>query len=84
MLEANSIALLNTLSETIDRLTAARDALRDHGSVSVLVEDGHRARRKYEQIAGAAPQAITEVQIGSDGWQEQLRKQAHQAKVWVG
>ena len=84
MLEANSISLLNTLSETIDRLVAARDALRDHGSVSVLVEAGHRARLKYEAIAGAAPEPITGVRIGEDGWQEQLRRQAHQAKVWVG
>ncbi|ALG83440.1 prephenate dehydrogenase [Gordonia phthalatica] len=84
MLEANSISLLNTLSETIDRLVAARDALRDHGSVSVLVEAGHRARLKYEAIAGADPEPITGVRIGDDGWQEHLRKQAHQAKVWVG
>lgn len=84
MLEANSISLLNTLSETIDRLVAARDALRDHGTVSVLVEAGHRARLKYEAIAGAAPEPITGVRVGDDGWQERLRKQAHQAKVWTG
>ncbi|MBM7368301.1 prephenate dehydrogenase [Gordonia hydrophobica] len=83
MLEANSISLLNTLSETIDRLVAARDALRDHGSVAVLVDAGHRARLKYEAIAGAAPEPITGVRVGEDDWAEQLRRQAHQARVWM-
>ncbi|EGD53359.1 prephenate dehydrogenase [Gordonia neofelifaecis] len=84
MLEANSIALLNTLSETIDRLTAARDALRDNGDVAAIVDDGHRARRKYEEIAGAAPTPITDVRIGDTGWQQELRRQAHLARVWIG
>ncbi|MGB3301429.1 prephenate dehydrogenase [Gordonia sp. (in: high G+C Gram-positive bacteria)] len=84
MLEANSIALLNTLSTTIDRLTAARDALRDNGDVAAIIDDGHRARAKYEAIANAQPQAITGVTVGDDGWQEELRRQAHRGKVWVG
>ncbi len=84
MLEANSIALLNTLSETIDLLVAARDQLRDHGDVAALVESGHRARLRYEEIAGAAPVPITDVTVGDDGWQQELRRQAHQARVWLG
>ena len=84
MLEGNATALLNTLSETIDRLVAARDALRDTGSVEVIVDDGHRARRKYEQIANAGPQPIEGVKIGDDGWAAELRRQAHQGKVWIG
>ncbi|NLG45279.1 MAG: prephenate dehydrogenase [Gordonia sp.] len=83
MLEANSIALLNTLSETIDRLIAARNALRDTGSVAVLVDDGHRARAKYEAIAGAEPEPITDVRIGDPDWQQELRRQAHRARVWM-
>ncbi|MFZ2511256.1 MAG: prephenate dehydrogenase [Gordonia sp. (in: high G+C Gram-positive bacteria)] len=83
MLEGNAVALLNTLSETIDRLTAARDALRDHGSVEVVVDDGYRARRRYEAIAHAEPQPIEGVEIGADGWAQQLRWQAHQARVWM-
>lgn len=83
MLEGNAIALLNTLSETIDRLTAARDALRDRGSVEVIVDDGHRARRRYEAIAQADPQPIDGVEIGSPGWAHELRRQAHQARVWT-
>ncbi len=84
MLEGNALALLNTLSETIDRLTAARDALRDHGSVEVVVDDGHRARRRYEAIALATPQPIEGVRIGAAGWAQDLRRQAHQARVWIG
>lgn len=84
MLEGNAIALLNTLSETIDRLTAARDALRDHGSVAVIVDDGHRARAAYEAIAQAEPLPIEGVTIGEPRWAEHLRGQAHQARVWMG
>ncbi|WP_026919502.1 prephenate dehydrogenase [Gordonia shandongensis] len=83
MLEANAVALLNTLSATIDRLTAARDALRDTGSVSVLVDAGHRARLAYERIAAAAPEPIVDVRVGEDGWAEELRRQAHLARVWM-
>nr|WP_245555593.1 prephenate dehydrogenase [Gordonia soli] len=84
MLEANGVALLNVLSEAIDRLTAARDELRDHGTVEVLTDDGHRARLAYDEVAGAEPSAITGVTVGADGWQEELRRQAHQGKVWMG
>ncbi|WP_132992820.1 prephenate dehydrogenase [Gordonia zhaorongruii] len=84
MLEANSVALLNTLSATIDRLVAARDRLRDHGDVAALVEAGHRARLAYEEIAGEEPAPITGVDVGGDGWAQELRRQAHLARVWVG
>lgn len=84
MLEANGIALLNTLSEAIDRLTQARDELRDHGTVGVAINDGHRARLAYAAIAEAAPEPITGVRIGEPGWAEELRRQAHRARVWSG
>ena len=61
MLEANRIALLNTLSETIDRLIAARDDLRDSGSVEIIVDDGHRARLAYEKMAEAPAPPIVDV-----------------------
>ena len=51
MLEANDAALLNVLSEAIDRLTNIRDDLRDRGSVEILVDDGHRARLAYEAMS---------------------------------
>ncbi|MEE4023870.1 prephenate dehydrogenase [Gordonia sp. PKS22-38] len=83
MLEANGIALLNVLSETIDRLVAARDELREHGTVEILVDDGHRSRLAYEKIAGADPAPITGVHIGEPGWAQELRRQAHQGRVWL-
>ncbi|WOC12024.1 prephenate dehydrogenase [Gordonia sp. MP11Mi] len=84
MLEANSVALLNTLSETIDRLVAARDRLRDHGDIADLIEAGHRARTTYEEIASGDVEPIVGVTIGADGWAQELRRQAHQARVWLG
>ncbi|MBR7191751.1 prephenate dehydrogenase [Gordonia sp. JH63] len=84
MIEANGIAVLNVLSETIDRLTAVRDELRDHGTAEVLVDDGHRARKAYEQLHSGAAEVISGVTVGDDGWQQELRRQAHQGRVWVG
>ncbi len=84
MLEGNAMALLNTLSETIDRLVAARDALRDHCSVDVVVNDGHRARAAYEAIALVDPTPIEGVVVGEPGWAAELRRQGHRARVWTG
>ncbi|AZZ80251.1 MULTISPECIES: prephenate dehydrogenase [Gordonia] len=84
MIEANGIAVLNVLSETIDRLIAARDELRDHGTAEILVDDGHRARVAYERLHDGEPEPISGVTIGEPGWQEELRRQAHQGRVWVG
>ncbi|GAB08342.1 prephenate dehydrogenase [Gordonia araii NBRC 100433] len=82
MLEANRIALLNTLSETIDRLVAARDELRDSGSVAIIVDDGHRARLAYEQMASTPAPAIADVEPGEDGWAHEMRRQAHLGHTW--
>ncbi|NMO03833.1 prephenate dehydrogenase [Gordonia sp. TBRC 11910] len=84
MLEANSTALLNALSETIDRLIQARDELRDHGTVEILVDDGHRARLAYDKIAAGPREAITGVDVGAPGWAHEMRRQAHRARVWLG
>ncbi|GAA1458466.1 prephenate dehydrogenase [Williamsia maris] len=84
MLEANAPALLITLSETIDRLTRARDDLRNHGSVQVVADNGHRARLRYEEMAGDEPDPIVEVEIGAPGWTGDLRHQAHLGRVWRG
>ncbi len=82
MLEANRIALLNTLSETIDRLVAARDDLRDSGSVAIIVDDGHRARTAYEEMAATPAPPIVDVEPGEDGWAAQMRRQAHLGHTW--
>jgi prephenate dehydrogenase len=82
MLEANRIALLNTLSETIDRLIAARDELRDSGSVEIIVDDGHRARLAYEKMAEAPAPPIADVEPGAPGWAAEMRRQAHLGRTW--
>jgi prephenate dehydrogenase len=84
MIEANGPAVLTLLSEAIDRLTAARDELRDAGTVHTLVDDGHRARVRWEAMRTAAPEPITDVTVGSDGWAAELRRQAHLGRVWTG
>lgn len=84
MIEANAIAVLNVLGETIDRLVAARDELRDHGTTAVLVDDGHRARHAYESMAAGGADPIAGVTVGTPGWQQEMRRQAHQGRVWLG
>ena len=84
MIEANGPAVLTLLSEAIDRLTAARDELRDSGTVHTLVEDGHRARRRWEETRARDPQPITDVTVGAAGWAAELRRQSHLGRVWTG
>ena len=82
MLEANRIALLNTLSETIDRLVAARDDLRDSGSVEIIVDDGHRARLAYEAMATTPVPPIVGIEPGEADWAAQMRRQGHLGRTW--
>jgi prephenate dehydrogenase len=84
MLEANSTALLNALSETIDRLTRARDQLRDDASVEILVTDGYRARKRYERINASTDVPVTGVTVGADGWEAALRTAARSGGIWTG
>ena len=84
MIEANDIAVLNALSEAIDRLVQARDELRDSGSVAALIDDGHRARMAYEEMAARGREPIVGVSVGAPGWASDMRKQAHEGRVWLG
>ena len=84
MIEANGPAVLTLLSEAIDRLTAARDELRDAGTVHTVVEDGHRARTRWDAMRGADPEPIVDVMVGTPGWAAELRRQAHLGRVWTG
>ena len=84
MIEANGPAVLTLLSEAIDRLTAARDELRDTGTVHTVVEDGHRARTRWDAMRAADPEPITDVTVGAPGWAAELRRQAHLGRVWTG
>ncbi|PYE16533.1 prephenate dehydrogenase [Williamsia limnetica] len=84
MLEANSTALLAALGETIDRLTFARDQLRDAGTVETLVADGFRARKHYEKIHAATDEPAISVEPGSTGWEAAFRNAARTGAVWTG
>ena len=84
MIEANDVAVLNALSEAIDRLTQARDELRDSGSVAALIDDGHRARMAYEEMAARGREPIVGVTVGAHGWASEMRRQAHEGRVWLG
>ncbi|SIR98389.1 prephenate dehydrogenase [Williamsia sterculiae] len=84
IVEGNRLPLLNALSETIDRLTAARDELRDHGTVKVLVDDGHRARLRYDELSATPAAPVTGVRVGDPGWERALRHQAYEGRAWQG
>lgn len=81
MLEANASALLNALTEAIDRLTQARDELRDNGTVHTLVADGHRARKHYENFE---TREIAGIVIGEPGWEAALRAAGKRGEIWTG
>lgn len=79
--EPNRDALLDVLDECLADLTAARASLAERGTLGPLVDDGHRARRAYEDTraghgggsgdgTGAGPVDITP---GAAGWLEELR-----------
>ncbi|MBO0856634.1 MAG: prephenate dehydrogenase, partial [Nocardia sp.] len=51
-------------------LTAARDSLRDNGTLGELIDAGYSARGRYES---AERWAITDISPGAHGWLERLR-----------
>lgn len=83
MLEANTTALVSAMDEALDRLTRARDDLRDTGSVELVVDDGHRVRTRWEAMTSTPAQPITGVTVGESGWAAELRRQAHLGRVWT-
>jgi prephenate dehydrogenase len=78
MCENNRDALVTALDETLELLTAARDALADpDGNVGTLARDGHDARLRYEAFAGRtretpANRPLIRVRPGAPGWLDQL------------
>ncbi|MBT0567386.1 prephenate dehydrogenase [Williamsia sp. CHRR-6] len=83
MLEANRESLAAALDQTIELLAAARTELTEAGTVAGLVEAGHTARLRYDQIAGAGAPSIT-VAVGSDDWPRRMRIEAQRGSVWRG
>ena len=73
--EPNRDALLDVLDDCLAHLRDARASLAERGTLGPLVDDGHRARRAYEEAqagAGAAGEPV-EVTPGAAGWLEELR-----------
>ncbi|MEV6274575.1 prephenate dehydrogenase [Nocardia sp. NPDC051832] len=76
--EPNAGALLEVLEDTLTVLTAARDSLRDNGSLADLVEAGHDGRRAYET---ADRREITDIRPGDHNWLEALRAAGHRGGI---
>lgn len=69
MCEANSGELRTALDRAIEMLSRARDGLGATGSVADLVESGHAARVRYDDLVRPN---ITAIAIGEDGWRREL------------
>ncbi|MFS4488701.1 prephenate dehydrogenase [Dietzia kunjamensis] len=75
--EPNRDALLDVLDECLADLAAARAALAERGTLGPLVDDGHRARRAYEDAQAdrtGGDLRPAEVTPGAAGWLEALRE----------
>nr|MCH9733871.1 prephenate dehydrogenase [Actinomycetes bacterium] len=78
MCEANSAQLLRALEQAIGLLGDARDDLAHNRSVSELVEAGHAARIRYDDLS--RPEIVSIV-IGSAGWRDELAAAARAGGV---
>ncbi len=75
--EPNRDALLDVLDECLADLGAARASLAERGTLGPLVDDGHRARRAYEDAQAdrtGGDLRPAEVTPGAAGWLEALRE----------
>lgn len=70
--EPNRDALLDVLDDCLADLRDARASLAERGTLGPLVDDGHRARRAYEEAQAGAGGPV-EVTPGAAGWLEALR-----------
>lgn len=73
--EPNRDALLAVLDECLDDLTAARRSLTEEGTLGALVDDGHLARRAYEDVQANRDDDGFDLGVspGAPGWLETLR-----------
>ncbi|WP_243699762.1 prephenate dehydrogenase [Dietzia cinnamea] len=73
--EPNRDALLDVLDDCLADLREARASLAERGTLGPLVDDGHRARRAYEEAQAGADAAGGPVEVtpGAAGWLEELR-----------
>ncbi|MFD1812005.1 prephenate dehydrogenase [Rhodococcus gannanensis] len=70
MCEANAQALTTALDEALALLTEARRVLSETGSTEALVDAGHTARGRYDDLDRWE---VTDPAIGTEGWQQALR-----------
>ncbi|MFN3601501.1 MAG: prephenate dehydrogenase [Dietzia sp.] len=71
--EPNRDALLAVLDECLTDLVAARDSLAGEGTLGALVDEGHRARRAYEEAQTVRAGTPVSVTPGAPGWLGELR-----------
>lgn len=82
--EPNRDALLTVLDECLADLTAARDSLAADGTLGSLVDDGHRARRDYEDVQAGRnddDEIAIGIRPGAPGWLEVLRAAGEQGRA---
>ena len=74
--EPNRDALLTVLDECLADLAAARESLAAEGTLGPLVDDGHRARRAYEDVLAVRDDDDDfplVIRPGAPGWLDELR-----------
>lgn len=76
--EPNADALLDALEETLVVLGAARDSLREDGSIADLTAAGFAARQRYDT---AQRWEITDIRPGDHNWLERLREAGQRGGV---
>lgn len=76
--EPNKAALIDVLDETMATLSAARDSLRDHGSLADLAATGNTARAQYDT---AERWEITDIRPGDSNWLARMRESSRRGGV---
>ena len=82
--EPNRDALLTVLDECLADLGAARESLAREGTLGSLVDDGHHARRNYEDVQAKRDDdddLATGIRPGAPGWLEMLRASGAQGSA---
>lgn len=82
--EPNRDALVAVLDECLEDLAAARASLATQGTLGALIDDGHRARRAYEDVQAGRDDddaAALRIRPGAPGWLEALRAAGAQGRA---
>ncbi len=81
--EPNAPAVLAALDELLETLTTTRQQLHATGTLGELPDNGHAARKYYEEVSTAALSLPpVEVCVGAPGWVQELEA-AETAGRWV-